>query len=140
MYLAYRTERIKKRRVLEVPHQRSLVARERSSRPCVGRVTRWPAARRDHEAGRAWISQHGRRPHACDGLDATTHPQQCKSADSHADRGRESVRVEEWTQASVNLWRTYFFFGPLFSIGGFGAALLVLLPPFLDISSSSRVI
>ena len=33
----------------------------------------------------------------------------------------------------------YFFFGPLLTIGGFGAALLVLLPPFLDISSSSRV-
>jgi hypothetical protein len=26
----------------------------------------------------------------------------------------------------------YFFFGPLLAIGGLGAALLVLLPPFLD--------
>jgi hypothetical protein len=33
----------------------------------------------------------------------------------------------------------YFFFGPLFTIGGFGPVLLVLLPPFLDISGSSLV-
>ena len=33
----------------------------------------------------------------------------------------------------------YFFFGPLFTIGGFGPVLLVLLPPFLDISDSSPV-
>ena len=31
----------------------------------------------------------------------------------------------------------YFFLGPLFAIGGFGPALLVLLPPFLDIVSES---
>jgi hypothetical protein len=31
----------------------------------------------------------------------------------------------------------YFFFGPLLAIGGLGAALLLLLPPFLDISNSS---
>jgi hypothetical protein len=34
-------------------------------------------------------------------------------------------------------WGNYFFFGPLLAIGGFGAALLLLLPPFLDISNSS---
>ena len=33
--------------------------------------------------------------------------------------------------------RRYFFFGPLLAIGGLAAALLVLLPPFLDISASS---
>jgi len=38
-----------------------------------------------------------------------------------------------------SLWQDYLFFGPLFSIGGFGAALPVLLPPFLDISGSSPV-
>lgn len=31
----------------------------------------------------------------------------------------------------------YFFFGPLLAIGGLGADLLVLLPPFLDIAASS---
>jgi hypothetical protein len=30
----------------------------------------------------------------------------------------------------------YFFFGPLLAIGGFGAALFVLLPPFLDMSEN----
>jgi hypothetical protein len=33
--------------------------------------------------------------------------------------------------------KRYFFFGPLLAIGCLGAALLVLLPPFLDISASS---
>ena len=32
--------------------------------------------------------------------------------------------------------RGYFFFGPLLAIGTLGVALLVLLPPFLDISNS----
>ena len=38
-----------------------------------------------------------------------------------------------------NFGRHYFFFGPLLAIGGLGAALLVLLPPFLDISASSWI-
>jgi hypothetical protein len=33
----------------------------------------------------------------------------------------------------------YFFLGPLLAIGGLGAALLVLLPPFLDISTPLAV-
>jgi len=36
-------------------------------------------------------------------------------------------------ESSVSARRGYFFFGPLFSMAGLGAALLVLLPPFFDI-------
>ena len=36
--------------------------------------------------------------------------------------------------------RRYFFFGPLLAMGGLVAALLVLLPPFLDMSASSCAI
>ena len=35
--------------------------------------------------------------------------------------------------------RDYFFLGPLLAIGGFGVALLVLLPPFLDIVFDSSL-
>jgi hypothetical protein len=54
--------------------------------------------------------------------------------------GNRRARIK-WTSGNGLVLRDdverYFFLGPLFCIGGLGAALVVLLPPLLDISRSS---